>query len=267
MFQLADMPAVRGHPGETIRIHYLVKNDHDPVTYLHYENPLIGFPPDNGLLSFDPNPNSINFGKEIKPKIDSDSQWIDFTLGRTGYLNYIFSSEYNEPSGIRLTVPVYSYYDNIPLNWILRNNNINNKSRMDIAQNAIYVANRESIEVTVDRNIDQLFTGVDGDAFYKDEGYILGRDEKKYFQIINLEGDFSQNTIDGNKGSVSIIGGSAGKGINLSYGGGVIDKVQNKNLKEVNFAGTLTVKYSYYTGGKKPTEFKKVFLVYAEIWD
>ena len=219
MFKLDDVVAVRGKPGDTITIHYLVQPEGDPVTFKEIEDP---------FSNIAPNP-VVNYAKGV--------QSITFTLTKAGFNNYIFESAYNKTNNLILEVPVYCYYDFIPVQWELKDKD-RKKSHLTDDGNAIFLAGDESVEIITKR--DGNNTKGPGNDIYFDK--VLLKNTTTSIAGITLTSD------DGFKDSISIKGSGS----------------NNNSISKVEYKDVLTIDYYYYTGGKERTSFKKNFLIYQE---
>jgi hypothetical protein len=239
VFALKDITAVRGKPGDTVPVNYIVYPQGDTVTYK------------GGGKQFEGTPFEIEIARPVN--INIATQTINIQLVKCGYTELVFQSAYNSQMGFDLVIPVYIYYDKIDLQWVEVDKESGNKSRLDNVTDAIYVANNEIIYID--------FRRYNGDALgYAGANIQYGASSSDWGGVIGGEGsgvtwEFYDNNSNDNKITriIKITGNPALTG--------------SKNyLSKVEYKGKLDISYRYYTGGKNPSVFRKTFMVYQETW-
>lgn len=244
---LREANVVRGKPGQTVVVEYDINPKHSairPVTAEEYYF--------NGLDNED-------FTKIIVTNIDidSNSQRITLRLDQCGFSKLQYFSAYNEPSGIRLEIPVYIYYDRIDLVWTGTSENMPGvtggslKSRLDNVSNAVYIADGEKLTVSFDKQGDDP-VGYNGARI----GFVSYSFTPSNFVLVDGSNVI---TIDGRTNGTSIEF--------VFQNSNRITAVSSDSLLKVGYVGQFELTYGYYTGGEaRNNTFKKTFMVYAEQW-
>jgi hypothetical protein len=234
MFKLDGVTAVRGKPGDTVTVKYLVEPAGDPVTFSGktYEG-------ENTIV--DESAITINYSK--------GNQTISFTLIKAGYNEYNFESEYNKPNGLKLVVPVYCYYEEtIPVQWELTNNQtINTNVTTRMVGDAIFLAGGTPADITIRRESGNIIKGSNG---------------VDYYATIKLSLDTNGTEI--NDSNIRKSGFEADDiFIQNIEGNGTL----YKSLLKSEYKGLLKIRYTYYAGNSIKSTFYKTFMIYAETWD
>jgi hypothetical protein len=237
-FYMPEQQVIRGKPGSIVTAKYNIFPEFDPVRYKSG-----GGNSQNWIV----NPANL--------AIDRNQQIIRMTLGNCGYTKMIFESDYNSAIGLNLEIPVFVYYEKINLSWIGRNNNAADKSWMDPARNVIYIADGEKFRVDYERinyplnmsargytGSNVLFTPGSGGTEYMQARF---KNESRPVVIVRVNDyiELSDNTPENYR-----------------------SMTKADSLVDVQYAGTLEVKYAYYTGRETPDNFVKQFMVYREVW-
>jgi hypothetical protein len=233
---------VRGKPNDEITIKYNVFPQKDRVSVV----------PNSWKNSF-----PFDYGKDMAKNIQVDylNQTINIILDHCGYAELQFISEYNKENELDMVIPVYVYYDRINLQW-KGTTKPGGKSRLDDAQNAIYIADGESLDINFTTSVYSSYSPESFATGFYGEDILFNsvNNSTEMHGKINERLDYVFNSLD----RVITIKGEAAKG-NVS-------KIGTDSLLKVEYVGSLTLKYSYSTGGEEPTEFRKTFMAYAEEW-
>jgi len=224
---LRETQVVRGRPKNTVVVEYGVYPEYDTVIYW-----------EGGKYYNDPSKSVVSVGN-----INSNTHRIILNLDNCGYSVIKFKSAYNERNSLRLEIPVYVYYDKIDLMWKgnPRNEGIF-RSKLDPVSNAIYVADG---------------TDSNGETLYIDYDLQPG--------ITGTDIVFTDVTSAINGNSIGY-GMQNGKVYISHTSKSETSKTGTDHLIKVDYLGTITAKYTYSTGGERPTAFEKTFMVYKEYW-
>jgi hypothetical protein len=266
--------AVRGKPDERITVKYNIQQ----------EKSVIEMVPGSHLQYTD----GLSSGNIIAENviIDRLAQTVTFTLKNCGYAQLQFTSEYNEEAGIRMIIPVYVYYDRIELNWTGNVRSASSdwgadglKSRVDILDNVIYIADHEVMAVYFQNN-----GNYDEPVNYKGQKIIVNSvslggtkltektvklgnnentDSNQYYpkQDPNKNVQVRFNNSSPQENAVFLI--RSGEAV---LGGAAALTDTADSMINIGYVDVLTVNYSYFNGGEKPASFDKKFVVYKETW-
>jgi hypothetical protein len=235
-FRLRDTNAVRGQPGDVVTVNYDIFPKGDNVVFTASQPPYI-----------DGNRIATQIGN-----VDIVNNAITLRLNNCGFTEFVYDSDYNKTVGKQLEIPIYVYYPKINLQWTLRDYSFKSgwsgafKSRIDNANNAIYLADGEIVF------IDYVKSG--GVAI----GY-PGSDVKILSNDISLQGSNGK-----------IFTGFADNGIMLEDNPTSTHiKGSSDYLAMVEYIGLLTFSYRYSDGSGTQDGFgnyKKTFMIYREKW-
>jgi hypothetical protein len=219
----------------------------------------------------DPSPGAkklVSFTESnAQPAFDDASQIITATLKECGDTKLFFAS------GERtMEIPVYIYYENIPVNWISSNTGVASStlgrhSRLDDLGNAIYIADKEDLDVKVEMDGNYVKGYSYDDVIIKSIQFGSGNTNSSFdannvnlvtkgIPLAIINSDPSARAGFYNRSNTNILGIKI-RG-NIEGGGNI--------LKEVKYVGILTVNYEYSGGGTVKVQKAKNFLVYHEKW-
>jgi len=248
LFRLVDQASVRGKP-------YL--SDDVPYT-VRYE--------------INPQKNNITLlnGAESKkymiavPMPSSHSIAIEPT--NAGYVELLFEADFykGQPDKI-LRVPVYLYYDIINFDFKVHERIReygNTYSRIDTAQNAIFLADGETLRFYAD--IDENLYRNNGFEYgvYKSTVPVAALEKVTSGRYIDLKLNVivaPQKAYDpvARKEYLEIRIDDAGYHSYLDY----------DQLKESVYAGLLTINYNYPNGNQTPANFKKTYMLFVQLYN
>jgi len=247
-FQRADV--VRGKPNDVIKVSYSV---FPPMDKVQLDSNVNNRMTHNGRI-YDVNPVIRNDNKG-PVKIDYLNQTIEFTLDKCGYTELKFASDYNREVEIYMVIPVYVYYDRIDLQWESSPKPSGSfKSRLDSAQNAIYIADGETLEISYKKDSAGYATGYYGENIYLTRINNQSRDNIDVFEHASGNGVFI-NITDPKKITIT---NRDSAGASPAFG--------NDSLLKVDYIGTIKIEYIYAAGSKTAALFTKTFMVYKEKW-
>jgi hypothetical protein len=180
-----------------------------------------------------------------------------------GFCELKFEADFYKGLDKLLKVPVYLYYDVINFNFKVHGvTHINNKekySRIDPAQNAIFLGDGETISFYAD--IDE--------TIYKNNGLKYGKYNSAEvltfdpvtsgrYKDLKLSVHVQPNTVtSGGKQVLQLSIGSAGYVSNFGY----------DSLRESVYAGLVTVNYNYPNGDKIPADFCKTYMLFIQLYN
>jgi hypothetical protein len=231
--------------------------------------------PNNGIYTvrYDINPeknNIIEIGSETRMNMMEVytypvQQNIVIAPKNAGFCELQFEADfYKGQTDKILKVPVYFYYDVINFDFKVHEvTHVNNKtkySRLDPAQNAIFLGDGETIN---------LFADID-ENIYKNNGLKYGKYNSTTvaltfnpvtsgrYKDLNLNVQVQPNTVtSGGKQVLQLSIGSAGYVSNLNY----------DSLRESVYAGLITINYNYPNGNKTPADFSKTYMLFIQLYN
>jgi hypothetical protein len=235
-FRLRDTTAVRGQPGEIVNVSYDIFPKGDKVVF---------------TMSQPPYANGSQIATQIG-NVDTVNNIIRLRLDNCGYAEFVYDSDYNKTVGKQLEIPIYVYYPKIDLQWTLRDLRFKNgwsgalKSRIDSANNAIYLADGEIVYID----------------FVKSGGIAIGYPGSDV-RILNKEVSFP-----GSNGKVLAYFDSNGIRLEDNLSGSSL-KDNSDRLIMVEYIGLLTFYYRYSDGSGTKDGFgnyQKSLMIFREKW-
>jgi hypothetical protein len=229
--------------------------------------------PDNGVYTvrYDINPagnNIAEIGSEARRSMMEVytypvQQNIVIVPKNAGFYELQFEADFYKGQNRLLKVPVYLYYDVINFNFkeheVVHVNNKAKYSRIDPAQNAIFLGDGETLS---------FFADID-ETKYKNNGLKYGKYNSAEaltfdpvtsgrYKDLKLNVQVQPNTVtSGGKQVLQLSIGSAGYESNFSY----------DSLRESVYAGLVTVNYNYPNGNKKPADFCKTYMLFIQLYN
>ena len=248
LFRLADQASVRGRP-------YLPNNG---VYTVHYEIN----PPGNNITLLD---SAASKPYMIAAPIPAYQNIVIEPLN-AGFYELCFEADFYKGQNDKiLKVPVYLYYDVINFDFkthqAIRPSG-SAYSRIDPAQNAIFLGDGETL---------RFFAGID-ENLYKNNGFKYGvynsieptlvLDKVTIGRYADLKLDVQvqpQTAYDPNskKDYLQLSIGDAGYKSNFTY----------DSLRESVYAGLITINYNYPNGNKTPSNYKKTYMLFIQLYN
>jgi hypothetical protein len=246
LFRMRDILMVRGKPGDRVEVPYDIYPQKDNV-WLYTQVP------------------AGNVAKMVGG-INTEKQIITYDLVNCGFVTFIYKSKYNEvvhkvPD---MEIPVYVYYPKVDLSWVMENRqavngynkNISFHSRIDDANNAIYIADGEQFYINYAR-------GSSVNAY----GYLSA------FGFPGSDVEIKSPSID-NTNKVDATVSSQANGIYVFTKNSVFREGFRDQCVSTEYIGMLTIEYRYSDGrnlsddsdAKGKGTYTKKFMVYLEQW-
>jgi hypothetical protein len=279
---LTQTQVVRGKPNDVVTIEYEVYPPYNKVWWFNDEDDS----DENYGNGYDQNKKTNYEDRRLSnaqvakmDSIDTNTQRITIKLVQSGYTVLKFGSDYNKANDLYLEIPVYVYYDRVNLTWstegrsFLTDSGTNNANKSDyfshgdfantkpntpsgygIINNAVYVADNESIEISYLKDARGPMGFNDSTSPYPGARVML-----KTATLAPSDSNVKLN-ID-NIGANKII-------VEYRLNGNSDRKpgTTTASLFEVEYVGILTVSYSYYTGKETISDFSRQIMVYREVW-
>jgi len=247
-FRLIDQASVRGRPYLPDSGVYTVRYDINPQK--------------NNITLLD-NAASRPF---MKATPIPEYQTIVIEPVKAGYFELRFEADFykGQPDKI-LKVPVYLYYDVINFNFKAHkaiHPTGRTYSRIDTAQNAVFLADGETL---------QFFADIDEDV-YPNNGFEYGIYNSfapaMTFEPVTI-GKYKDLELDANVQPEAAYDPDAKRHyLWLSIADQrLISNFSYDSLKESVYAGLITINYHYPNGNKTPTNFKKTFMLYIQLYN
>jgi hypothetical protein len=245
LFRLIDQGSLRGRPYLSDNGTYTVRYDINPA-----KNNIVEIGSEGRMNMMEVYTYSVQQNIVIVPK-------------NAGFYELQFEADFYKGQDRLLKVPVYLYYDIINFDFkayeITHVNNKEKHSRIDPAQNAIFLGDGETL---------CFFADVD-ETIYKNNGLKYGKynsaEALKFdpvtsgrYKDLKLNVQIQPNAVtSGGKQVLQLSIGSAGYVSNFSY----------DSLRESVYAGLITVNYNYPNGNKTPADFCKTYMLFIQLYN
>jgi hypothetical protein len=203
-------------------------------------------------------------GNDILKLVRANAQFADVVIDNTAkkvYVRPVKAGSYTltfegTTNQVQIDLPIYFGYENIDLKWTSTRtympsySAITLHSKFDTAQNAIYLADKEKITISINMS--------DLESRYPNNGLTLNASGEGAIQLKTSYNPALSGSDPGSSAtSTSVTLENPVKGP-----GGFLQE----SLWKVDYWGFVTVQYGYYNGGTNQAVFKKTFLLYYETW-
>lgn len=180
--------------------------------------------------------------------IDKNAQTITVTAKKAGYTELPMTASSN---GSQITLPIYLYYETLPATWNSSASRYYADSRVlhskvDETQAAIYLADGENIDLTPVVNA----------TTYPTNGLrITGVTLESANNSAVSVGIYPNHADSGTPGRARISASSP------NYFGN-----PSEVLYSTAYVGKIVISYAYFSGGTTPQVYKKMYMLYSEVW-